>query len=71
MPDTVSAPQKGLTKASRVARLLGVSKTTLIRMVKREELRGVQTRTGRWYFFESEIDRYLEKLRRSMEQKPS
>ncbi|KKN39156.1 hypothetical protein LCGC14_0746260 [marine sediment metagenome] len=44
--------------AARVARILGVSRDTAIRMIQRGDLKGDQTLT-RWWATQQSVDRYL------------
>ena len=45
--------------AARVARILGVSRDTAIRMIQRGDLEGDQTLT-RWWASQESLDRYIE-----------
>ena len=44
--------------AARIARILGVSRDTAIRMIQRGDLKGDQTLT-RWWATRESVDRYL------------
>ena len=44
--------------AARIARILGVSRDTAIRMIQRGDLEGDQTLT-RWWATRESVDRYL------------